>query len=81
MELKCCFILSLQIKKLLFHAFMKNITVLYSNNINLQIVITALQHFDNYYRKLCFKGNSNVYTMLSTKRQFYMQTCESKSPT
>ena len=31
---------------------MKNNTVLYSSNLKLQFVITMLQHFDDYYKKL-----------------------------
>lgn len=35
---------------------MKNIIALYSNNLKLQFVVTTLQHFDDYYRKLFLKG-------------------------
>lgn len=70
-QYSCCFILSQYTRILLFQTFMKNITVLYNNNLKLQFVITTLQHFDDYYKKLFLKGTV-MFTLCSVPRDSFI---------
>lgn len=61
----------MQIRILSFTPFMKNTTVLYSNKLKLQFVVTTLEHFDDYYRKLFLKGTV-MFTPHSVPRDSFI---------